>query len=94
MSEQDFLENEVALAAVERWFITIGEALVRLKRDDPGLCVEVEQERAVRRFRNVLVHQYDIVRPVMVYHIAVGDVPYLIRQVETMLERLGKMPDS
>ena len=48
-------------AIVERFFITIGEALSRIARHDPDLFVEISEARSIVGFRNVLVHGYGVI---------------------------------
>ena len=48
-------------AVVERYFITIGEALSRIARHDPELFARIPEGRSIVAFRNVLVHGYDAV---------------------------------
>lgn len=54
------IESADAIAdAVEREFITIGEALNNLSRIDSGLFACIQQALRIISFRNKLTHEYD-----------------------------------
>ena len=76
-------------SAVERQFITIGEALSRLEKLDAGLAGQITACRQIIAFRNVLVHGYDAIDDPIVWQVIEKDVPVLQRQVEDLLTKLG-----
>ena len=62
------VESADAIAdAVEREFITIGEALNNLSRIDSGLFACIQQAPRIISFRNKLTHEYDRVDDSLVW---------------------------
>lgn len=55
----EYEADRVVSDAVERNFITIGEALSRLVRADPRNAAALGVYPQIIGFRNVVVHQYD-----------------------------------
>lgn len=54
--------NDIFLrSVVERHFITIGEALSRIRRIDSSVFDTIPDAAAIVAFRNVLVHGYDAI---------------------------------
>jgi uncharacterized protein with HEPN domain len=52
----EYSENELIQSAVERQFITIGEALNRIKVKDPEVLEGISDAPRMIGFRNILVH--------------------------------------
>jgi uncharacterized protein with HEPN domain len=73
-------------AIVERYFITIGEALSRVSRHDPDLFRAMPQARSIVGFRNVLVHGYDVVDEEQVWAAITDELEYLIATAEGLLD--------
>lgn len=71
--------------AVERNFEIIGEALNRLKADDPDVFDEIEHGFVIIGFRNVLAHGYDVIDDARVWKTITSDVPDLVQQVYLLL---------
>ena len=61
MSLEDYRGNALVKAAVERKFAIIGEALVRLRREQPELLESISDTEKIIGFRNVLAHGYDMI---------------------------------
>ena len=55
MSFEEYQRHPSVPLAVERQFITIGEALAQLSRVDPDLADQIPQARRIIGFRNILV---------------------------------------
>lgn len=70
--------------AVERLFITIGEAMTRLRRIDEAAFVRIADAPKIVGLRNVLVHGYDIVRTETIYEIIHTELPTLIADLELL----------
>ena len=56
-----YLQNRMIQDAVERNFITIGEALNRLKTEAPEIIAQISDSKKIISFRNIVVHAYDII---------------------------------
>ena len=72
--------------AVEREFEIVGEALKRLRDDDPDLFVGMQDGAAIVGFRNRLARGYDAIDDAVVWGIIADHVPHLIVQVRAMLD--------
>ena len=59
MDLRSFSKDFDKRSAVERWFITIGEAMRRLREHHPELATRIPDISDIIDFRNVLVHNYD-----------------------------------
>ena len=72
--------------AIEREFEIIGEALKRLRDDDPDMFADIQDAAAIVGFRNRLAHGYDAIDDAVVWGIIADHVPRLILQIRTMLD--------
>jgi len=81
----DYEADRYLRAVVERYFITIGEALSRISRHDPDLFRAIPQARGIVGFRNVLVHGYDVVDEEQVWAAITDDLEQLVAAVEALL---------
>ena len=77
-------------SAVEREFITIGEAVSVLGRVAPDVFRGISHARMIVDFRNLLAHDYAAVDDETVFALAVSDVPELRRECVAFLERAGE----
>jgi uncharacterized protein with HEPN domain len=82
---EQYEEDPLLRAAVERMFITLGEALTRLRRLDPAEAESILQSRRIIAFRNLLIHEYTEVRAADVWQTVREHVPELKRQLEERL---------
>ena len=57
----DYRNDELLRSGVERKFEVMGEALNRIKREDPGVLERIRQHRDIISFRNILAHRYDAI---------------------------------
>jgi len=55
---EDFRNDVQLRSAVERQFITIGEAIQQVLRVAPNLATSITESRRIVNFRNVMVHGY------------------------------------
>ena len=74
--------------AVERRFGIIGEALERLRRDAPDLHAQVDRAREIKRFRNIIVHGYDVIDQEIAWRVIETDFPPLREQAQQLLDEL------
>ena len=67
---EQFLGNWEKQSAVERQFMIIGEALIRIRSHEPTIFESIPDSVSIVGFRNVLVHGYDAAEPASVYEFA------------------------
>lgn len=75
-------------SAVDREFEIIGEALNRLRRDDPMTAARVPDVARIIGFRNVLIHGYDIVDREAVWNAVRIEIPALVGAISGLLASL------
>jgi len=85
MGYEKYSGNALVKAAVERKFVTIGEALIRLKREDPEIVKKITDHEKIIGFRNVLVHGYGIIDDATVWSAVTDSMPILRHEVENLL---------
>lgn len=83
--QDDYSTDDFLRAAVERWFIVIGEALSRLEKIDPPAAQQISEYRKIIGFRNVLVHGYDAIDDGVVWQTIQRHLPVLKTEVEGLL---------
>ena len=81
----DYRSDPMLRSSVERQLSVVGEALNRLSRSDATAAARIAERRQIIAFRNVLVHEYDIVDEVVVWDIAHYKLPRLLGDVQTLL---------
>src|ERR1051325_10561904 len=59
VSFSQYCGDRIKRAVVERYFITIGEALNRLAQSDPATASRIDNVPRIIAFRNRIVHGYD-----------------------------------
>jgi uncharacterized protein with HEPN domain len=72
--------------AVEREFEIIGEALARMRRDDPATAKQIPELTRIISFRNRIIHGYDSVDDATVWGIVEAHLPALIATARQLLE--------
>jgi len=70
---------------VERKFEIMGEALNRIKRDEPELLQHIRDHRDIISFRNILVHGYDAIDNRVVWGVVAGDLDNLLADIDLLL---------
>ena len=73
---------------MERCFITIGEAMVRIRMGHPSEFDMLPEARKVVDLRNLLTHQYDAVSDEDVWNIIQVHLQPLLREVQILLNRI------
>lgn len=87
-----YRDDWIARRAAERCFSILGEALTRAHHQDPATVQRIPDQHAIRRFRNLLVHQYEIIESEILYAIARDELPSLVQQVQALLAELDPPP--
>lgn len=82
----DYAGDNLLHSAVERQFVTIGEALAQLARLDPALSHRIPDLARIVAFRNILVHGYALVDHDQVWSAVRTRLPALR---DTLAELLG-----
>jgi len=77
MSFEEYSSKSMVKAAVERKFLVIGEAMIRLKREYPEILNKIIDHEKIIGFRNVLVHGYDIIDDATVWSAIKDSMPTL-----------------
>ena len=86
----DYQSDRLLRAAVERWFIIIGEALTRLERLDASWAGRISEFRKIVGFRNVLLHGYEAIDDAIVWKTLQDYLPILRGEVESQISALEK----
>lgn len=82
---EDYASDEMLRSAVERKFEIMGEALNRIRRDEPGLLSRVRDYRDIISFRNILIHGYDAIDDRIVWGVIEEDLDVLLKDIEQLL---------
>jgi uncharacterized protein with HEPN domain len=69
MSLVQYRSDELVKSAVERSFITIGEALSRLSKTDPDMFASIPDAVRIVSFRTILVHGYESISDELVWEL-------------------------
>ena len=85
-SFDDYHQDEMMRAAVERKFEIVGEALREAARVSATIPGEITRYRQIVDFRNVLVHDYATVYDEGVWRIISNHLPLLLTEVRTLLD--------
>jgi uncharacterized protein with HEPN domain len=85
LSFEQYVSNDLIKAAVERKFVTIGEAMMRIKREYPETLERISDHYRIIGFRNVLVHGYDIIDDATVWSAVTDSVPVLLKEAQALL---------
>jgi uncharacterized protein with HEPN domain len=80
---EEYNQNSFLQDAVERNFITIGEAVNQLLKIKPDIAIS--DARRIVNLRNLLTHGYDAVENVMVWNIIFKSLPNLRTEIENLL---------
>jgi predicted nucleotidyltransferase/uncharacterized protein with HEPN domain len=84
-SFDDYLDDEMMRAAVERQFEIIGEALAALERVDGTVAARLPDLRQIIASRNVLIHGYATIDDRPVWDAAQNDLPQLLAAIVQLL---------
>ncbi len=81
---EQFLKSPWDQAAVVRHLEIIGEAAAQLEDEFTSAHPQIPWRR-IKDFRNVLIHEYFAIDPLLVWEILHKDIPTLKHEIETLL---------
>ena len=81
----DYLRDMWLRAAVERCYITIGEAMAQMARRSPDMAERFTDHQTVVGFRNVMLHYFRATDNEKVWNHTVNDLPPLLREARALL---------
>jgi uncharacterized protein with HEPN domain len=84
-SFDDYANDPMLRAAVERQFEIIGEALARLAKLDEAVASRLSEYRRIIAFRNVLIHGYADVDDRLVWDVVESKLPVLMSELDGLL---------
>jgi len=82
----DYLADELLQSAVERQFEIIGEAVNQLSQRHPTTAERISSYQRMISFRNVLIHGYASVDPMIVWGVVEADLGTLLSTVNELLD--------
>jgi uncharacterized protein with HEPN domain len=82
---EEFTGDLLVRSAVERQFEIIGEALTQLAKIDPKLAAKVPERPHIVAFRNILIHDYDVIDHANVWRMIHENLPALERTLKALL---------
>ncbi len=82
---EDYLQDRLTRAGVEREFLVIGEAISQLAKTDQQTASELGNYRKIIDFRNILAHAYSMVNDEVVWGIVENELPNLKKNAEKLL---------
>ena len=91
-SFEEYEQNKMLRSAVERKFEIVGEALNRIKRDNPELLESIREHRKIISFRNILIHGYDNIDNRLVWDVIQNDLNNLREDTETQKSSTVRRP--
>jgi uncharacterized protein with HEPN domain len=83
-SLDDYLNDELLRAAVERQFLILGEALGRLRQLDAGLAARITDLNQAVALRNQLAHGYAEIDDLIVWGVVVGPLRQMLSELESL----------
>lgn len=86
----EYGQDELLRSGVERKLQILGEALNRIRKDDPALCGKIREHRNIASFRNILIHGYDNIDHAIVWGIVEEDLGTLLEDVQRLIEEADR----
>jgi uncharacterized protein with HEPN domain len=83
---EDYSADLMLKSAVQYQFAIIGEAMNRLRAQDPAIVERISEYQRIIGFRNVLIHGYDQVNDAVTWKIIQEKLPILQQEVEDLLK--------
>ena len=93
-TEDDYLEDWMLQAIVERQVILIGESVRQLSLHYPDRAQRISRFQQAIGMRNIVVHRYYDIRHETVWETIETYIPLLITEVEALLDEInGAQPE-
>ena len=89
MRLDEYLRDKTVRLAVERCFITLGEAMKQLHLHHPAIGSVFMERPGMVAFRNVIVHEYWAVDSEDVWSVLVSKVPSLKAEIAKAIESVN-----
>jgi len=84
-SFDEYESDDLFRSGIERKFEITGEALARIRRDDPGVLESIRDHRDIISFRNILIHGYDTIDNRIVWGVIQDELDRLLEDVGRLL---------
>lgn len=85
-TQEEFIDDSLTVAAVERMLEKLGEALNQLRRLDPIVASKIPGLTDAIGMRNIIAHEYGSVNYVILWDTVVNDLPGLVTEVQSLLD--------
>ena len=86
----DYRTDVLLRRAIERDFTIIGEVMRRILHHFPETKVRIEDAQAIADFRNVIVHEYNMLDDAKIWNILIHSAPVLKRQIDEWISELDE----
>jgi uncharacterized protein with HEPN domain len=90
-SREDYLNDEMLRAAIERKLQNAGEALAQLREVEPAMAARVPEHDRIIAFPYVLVHRYEAIDDNRIWNVPSTEVPTALAALQ---EALGEQGDG
>jgi len=94
MTKEAYLENRILNLALTKLTENIGEALRQAEVIDPVLIGRITNLRKIIGTRNRIIHRYDDVDYLLLWDIAIREVPPLQKELQALLETAPPLRSS
>jgi uncharacterized protein with HEPN domain len=88
MTHESYQSDLRTRRAVEREFTIIAEALSRIAHISPELRQRVDSVRQIANFRNIIIHEYDVLDDDYVWKTVQDFIPILALQIDAWAAEL------
>jgi len=88
-NENDYVQDAMLRAAVERKLEIVGEALQQANRFFPDAVDRISDSQQVIALRNRLIHGYSTVSDSLIWEVLENDIPVLLQEAQMLLDELA-----
>ena len=85
----DYRNDVLLRRAIERDFTVVGEIMRRILHHFPE-TQRIDHAQSIANFRNVIVHEYDVLDDVQIWNIVSQSAPILKQQVDDWIAELDR----